>query len=406
MIDAIIISVGTELTEGKVQDSHTRFITSHLKRLNIKVKVCLLVPDDAESLTLELNRFVGKVDILIVTGGLGPTMDDITSSVISAALGVKLIFRNEVWETIERRYSVRTIPESNRKQALIPDGFEIIENRLGTAPGFWGRVKKTLILCLPGPPRELQPMFNDEVLPLLLSSFHHSPVEELSCSIFTVSESKLEQVLQELGGGAITWGTRIDEDRIALTIKGDTEESRRELFNAVKSRLGAYWVREGNSQPTALLHKALRDRRMTLAVAESCTGGLLSKAITDLPGSSDIFLGACITYSNKSKADLLRIETELIEKAGVVSREVVEEMAGRVAELFGADLGIGISGIAGPSGGTVEKPVGSVWIAVKNSGGEGVSECFHFSGARASVRRKAAITAAVMAEQYILTKRK
>jgi len=401
-----IIAVGTELTRGKVRDSHIQYLSSELSRIGVEARECVLVPDDPGALVEHLGRNIGVVDLLIVTGGLGPTSDDITAAALAGCLGKKLVFNEEAWAHIAARFSGCVPPETNRKQACIPEGFEILMNPNGTAPGFYGTAGGSLVFCLPGPPRELEPMFQEQVVNLIRARLGGSePAQELAVSVFGQSESLLEQALQESVRAArcdaVSWGTRIDEGRIAVILRGASEPARRAVLAELRSRLGDLWVREGDQNPAQLLHRILRESGRSLAAAESCTGGLFAKMMTDIPGSSDVFLGGCVTYSNASKTMLLGVPQQLIERHGAVSGPVVEGMARGAMQKFEAEVGIGISGIAGPAGGTAEKPVGTVWIAVAGRDAGVSREAFSFPGTRRSVRQKAAAAAAILAERFV-----
>jgi len=225
-------------------------------------------------------------------------------------------------------------------------------------------------------------------------------------SVYMTSESRLEQCLYGLEKGfktnSLTWETRPEEDRILLILKGGREGERGEYLKRLEAELGGCLIRNGNIGPAESLFRLLKRRRHSLCAAESCTGGLVSKMITDLPGSSSVYLGGCVAYSNRIKQKVLGVAEKLIAEMGAVSKNIVEAMAGGAIKLFDSDFALAVSGIAGPSGGTIEKPVGTVWIGVADKTGVARSRIFRFDGVRADVRKKASITALVMMERFIL----
>jgi nicotinamide-nucleotide amidase len=399
---AAIISIGTELTEGRVLDLHSRFLSSHLRLEGVSTLWHTTIPDDLKLIKEQITLFLERVDFLFLTGGLGPTSDDLTREALAEAAGLKLLFNADAWRTIQERFKGRRLSEPNQKQAYIPEGFTIIENRGGTAPGFMGKIRSTTVVALPGPPREMRPMFSEQVLPLVRPEFSGSATGNITGSLFMVSESYLEETLQSLAARSIEWGTQIDEDRILLTLAGGDERQRTVFFDGIRERLGEYRVRRGDVHPSDVLVSILEQRAKTVAVAESCTGGLLSKMLTDRSGSSAVFRGGCVAYSNEAKVQVLAVDPTQIEVKGAVSEEVVRAMAVGAARVFGSDFGIGVSGVAGPTGGTPEKPVGTVWISVSEGHKDVRSLRFQFSGSRQTVRRKTALAGILMLEMFIL----
>jgi nicotinamide-nucleotide amidase len=340
----------------------------------------------------------------VITGGLGPTTDDLTREIVAQAAGVGLEFHPEAWERIRERFPGRAIPETNRVQATAPVGFSLIANRNGTAPGFSGDVREAFLIALPGPPGELRPMFSDDVAPLLVRTFGLEPAAAaglLRGTALMVAESALEEALRACRVAGVTWGTRVDEDRIAFSLRGGTGAEREEMLAALEARLGALRVRRGEKRPAEILAGALASSATSLVTAESCTGGLLGKYMTDIPGSSQVFWGGWVVYSNEAKGRLLGVDPRLLETHGAVSREAVTAMARGALECSPAGLSAAVSGIAGPDGGTAEKPVGTVWVACCLRGGEPAALCFSFSGSRDAVRRRAAVAAMLFAESVL-----
>ncbi len=399
---AIIISVGTELTEGIIQDSHTRYLSSELTSMGFTVARGLQLPDDREGFRAEFDRAVSDAGLVIITGGLGPTADDLTREVMADAAGVPLEFHGEVWGRIVERFRGRKVSETNKKQAMAPRGFHIIPNPNGTAPGLSGEVGGTLVVAMPGPPAELRPMFARSVTGLLSLRFGAPSPEDITWGTsFLVPESELEEGLGKVRVPGVSWGTRFEEDKIAFSLRGGSGGDRAGVLSALEGLFGKARIRAGDVKPVELLHAALRGTGKTLVTAESCTGGLMGKWMTDLPGSSDVYWGGFITYSNDAKSRLLGVGDDMLEKYGAVSGETVRVMGEGALERSGADAAIAVSGIAGPDGGTEEKPVGTVWAALSLRGGGTSARKLFYPGSREWIRRRTAVYCMLWAEAGI-----
>jgi nicotinamide-nucleotide amidase len=404
------LSAGTELSEGVILNTHFRFLGSALKSLGISVLKGVQVPDEAPVFESELRLALEQADLVIVTGGLGPTSDDLTRELAATVAGVPLVFREELWNELVRRFSGgnasgRPIAAANRRQVRIPEGFDVLPNAHGTAPGFYGRVANSLLVALPGPPMELEPMFADQVLPRLAPG---GPAAsgvraELTGTVLLTPESVLEETLQKLRRrfpqtSGVLWGTRVAEDRIELTLRAGAPGTKEILFERLQEELGRLLLRRGLGRPVERLFELLRRDGLTASFAESCTGGLLSKLMTDISGSSQVFWGAVVTYDNEAKKRLLAVEAAILDRFGAVSREVAEAMSAGLLSLSGTDLGVAVTGIAGPEGGSPGKPVGTVWISGRTASGGHRSVEFHFRGSRDLVRRRSAVAAFLVAE--------
>jgi nicotinamide-nucleotide amidase len=400
---AVIIAAGTELTEGITQDTHVRFLGSTLKSLGFTVLRAVQLPDDAVLFREELSRATRDSCLVIVSGGLGPTTDDLSREVIAEAAGQPLEFHSEAWEALLARFSGRKVAESNRKQALAPRGFTLLANAHGTAPGFYGDVGAALVVALPGPPSELRPMFSQGVLPVLAQHFGGPAATEILWgTALMVPESNLEDGLRACQRAGITWGTRVDEDRIAFSLRGGSAEEREAVFEQLAAVIDTTRIRRGETRPAQLLTEALLRAGATLAAAESCTGGLIGKYMTDLPGSSRVFWGGTIAYSNEAKQRLLGVEEGVLAAHGAVSQETAIAMAEGVLSRSGAFAGIAVTGVAGPEGGTADKPVGTVWIAVAVRDKGCQARLFTFGGSRDMIRRRTAVAAMLFAEARVL----
>ena len=398
---AVILSVGTELTEGIIQNTHFRFLGSELKSLGIEVRRQVQIPDDADLFREELLRAVAGSALVMVTGGLGPTSDDLCREVVAACAGRRLEFREEVWNRIKERLRGRSVPETNRKQALIPQGFELIANPYGTAPGFAGWIDKALVVALPGPPRELEPLYREQVQALLSRQLRLEGTEELVLTSFLVPESLLEEALQRHRQEGVRWGTRFVEDRIAVILRAGGSAQREYMFQALEGEFGPVRIRRGEVTPSLLLFQSLKHRGLTLALAESCSGGQAARMITDIPGSSEVFWGGAVAYANEAKVRLLGVDPALLERHGAVSAEVASAMAAGMLERSGADVAVAITGVAGPGGGSPDKPIGTVWVAAREASGAELRQAFHFPGAREMIRFRAAVAALLLAETLV-----
>jgi nicotinamide-nucleotide amidase len=389
---AIVLSVGTELTEGVIQDSHVRFLAAELTALGFTVQRGMQLPDEAASFRAELARAADDADLVIVTGGLGPTADDLSREVVAALAGVPLAFHQDAWDRILARFAGRAVPESNRKQALAPEGFELLPNANGTAPGFHGRIGQALVVALPGPPGELRPMFTDLVIPLLRRRFALGQAPQvLRGTAFMTPESALEEALRNCRREGVGWGTRVEEDRIAFSLRGGAAEDREAFFRSLVSALGPVRVCREEFRPAQVALEALAASDLVMVTAESCTGGLVGRYLTDVPGSSRWYWGGVVSYADAAKERLLGVPAHVLARHGAVSGEAVSAMASGALAVSGAGLSLAISGVAGPDGGTVDKPVGTVWIATALAGAAPAAFACRFSGGRDVVRRKAAV---------------
>jgi nicotinamide-nucleotide amidase len=409
---AQLLSIGTELTDGVIQNTHFRFLGSQLKSLGFRVTGGLQLPDELEMIRRALAEAQAQAELVLVTGGLGPTSDDLTREAVALAAGVPLEFHPELWQGLLERYasSGREPPESNRRQAFIPAGFEVLPNDRGTAPGFWGRLPGTgkrrgpgaWLAALPGPPAELESMFVQSLLPRLAAMFPGAATgPELAATALLIPESRLEDALR-LQPKGIAWGTRVAEDHIAFSLRGGQEEERERVLTALQGEFGAALLRRGHWRPCELLFRALELRGERLALAESCTGGLAAKWLTDLPGASRVFWGGVGAYSNDAKERLLGVPRALLEEHGAVSAQAASGMARGLLERCSAHLAAAVTGIAGPDGGSPRKPVGTVWISALHRDGRDLTRGFLFSGGRDLIRRRSAV-ATLLAAECLLT---
>ena len=355
-----------------------------------------IIPD-GQRIGREIRRLLDEADLLIITGGLGPTSDDLTRDAVAQAADVRLRFHEESWQTIRDIFGPDEPPESNRRQAQIPAGFEAVANTCGTAPGFWGVVDGTTVVALPGPPRELRAMTKTFLEGFLTDENGSPPRNVTTATTFLVSESALEDYLLQIAAAGDEWHTRAEGHRIVIDIESCSDDNH--VLDALSRKFGRMCVRAGETSACEVLSSALRSHNLLLVCAESCTGGLIGKMLTDLPGSSSVFWGGYTTYANEAKERMLSVSS--LSRFGAVSRETVVEMASGAVDRSGADIAIAVSGIAGPNGGTPGKPVGTVWIGVKMRGDAANAWEFRFRGDRERVRLKSAIVAMLLAEASI-----
>jgi nicotinamide-nucleotide amidase len=370
---AVILSTGDELTTGKVIDTNSAYIADRLLALGIKVAAVLKVGDDREKLLWAFRQARELGDVVIGTGGLGPTADDLTTEVVAQFLGVKMIEDQQVASNLKARFERRGVPwtANNLKQALFPDGASIIVNPAGTAPGFnvdIGQGKK--LLWLSGVPNEMTAMLRETVLPWIVEQKgNQSLIHEAIFKIHGITESKLDDLVKpvELGDSAkLSFRAHFPELTLRLTVSGSDAQATN--FNSLRQQLrailGDYVYAESDTTMEEIVGRLLAEKSQTLALAESCTGGLIAHRITRIAGSSAYFLGAAVTYSNQEKIRALGVKPATLEKFGAVSRETALEMSQGIKERTGASIALSVTGVAGPSGGTPEKPVGTVWVSI------------------------------------------
>ena len=369
------------------------------------MKRIVLIPDERDRFRAELAREINEHRLVVVTGGLGPTSDDLSREMIAEAVGSPLEFREDLWVELCARFPGRTIPDANRKQAEIPVGATVLRNVVGTAPGFAVESNggTTLVVALPGPPRELTAMVDDQLIPLLQRRSGFISDRVTRATAFLIPESELEEALQRNRVGAIEWGTRVEEYRITFVLRGGSDDDRATMFAGVRADFDEYRIQADEVDLVERCSHRLRETGHVLATAESCTGGLIAKLITDRAGSSEVFWGATVAYSYEAKQELLGVSRDSLAHHGAVSAETVEEMArGALAASRGcATIAVSVSGVAGPGGGTDDKPVGTVWIALFTIEGRLTTRRYRFHGSRETVRKRTAVAALLLIDEAL-----
>ena len=399
---AEIVSVGTELLLGQIVDTNAAYVARVLSDLGISVYRRVTVGDNMERLLAALRDALENSDIVITIGGLGPTMDDITRDGLAAALGDTLQFDENIAEKLREFFRIRNYPllESNLRQAMVPTQGRALANPNGTAPGLLFEVGGKIAFALPGPPNEFIPLVDNEIAPYIrLKTGNVGTIRSLVLRVAGVGESMVEEKIKDLMQDAnptVAPYAKVGEVHLRVTAKADTAEAADKLIAEraalVRARLGNAIYAENDDPIEKAVVLALRERGQTVGTAESCTGGLVAQRITEIAGSSAVFAGGVVAYSNAAKTDLVSVPAELIERVGAVSAEVAQALAEGARARFGTTYGIGVTGIAGPDGGTAEKPVGLVYIAVAYPGGCDVEKS-NFIGSRAIVRTRSAQTA-------------
>lgn len=392
-MNAEIISVGTELLLGQILNTNAKFISEQLASAGINLFYTTVVGDNAERLTDASKQAFSRADLVIFTGGLGPTGDDITKETVSEYFGLKTVCDEYSLNKIKVFFDKTNIKmtENNVKQAYMPEGAEIIENFNGTAPGCIIEKDGKIAVLIPGPPNEAEPMFKNQIMPYLLKKSGMTIVSK-TVKTFGIGESALENKVKDLmesENPTLAPYAKTGEAELRITAKSETAEGAERLISdmleKVKSRIGEYIYGYDDETLNSAVYKFLKNNGMTLGTAESCTGGLLADSIVKTPGSSSVFGYGVVTYANEAKMKLLGVKAETLEKYGAVSPQTASEMAEGIRRLSASDLGAATTGIAGPDGGTAEKPVGLVYIAVAGRNGTRVKK-LNLSGNREKVR--------------------
>lgn len=399
-----IISVGTELLLGQIVNTNSAYISQKLAELGIDVYFQSCVGDNSGRLGYVLRQALSRSDLVILTGGLGPTDDDLTVSTVAEVLGRKLICSATVLSDIEQYFSRigRRPSENNKKQAMVIEGCRVIRNAIGTAPGQIVEDGGKIVVLLPGVPDEMKRMMETGVVPYLkeVGGASQSTIRSKVLRFVGIGESLLASQIEDLLAGQSnpTIAPLAQDGLVDLRITAKApdvataEQMISEVAREIRTRFGALVYGEDGEQLAQVVGRLLVERGFSLATAESCTGGLIGKLITDVPGSSRYFQGGVVAYSNESKSKLLGVPSQILSQYGAVSRQTAAAMAIGVKRLFGSSVAVSVTGLAGPDGGTASKPVGLVFIAVISDRSLSVGR-FIFNGNREQVRRKTAITA-------------
>lgn len=375
MLISKVISIGDEILIGQIVNTNAAYISEKLYSIGIPVEKIITIGDTELALLDELEDSKKNFDVTVITGGLGPTHDDITKPIMVKFFNDELISDEKVLTHVKNIFKSRNIemPEVNYEQALIPKNSKVIWNENGTAPGIWIENSGKIFIALPGVPFEMKAMMTDYVLPMLKEIFKNKINYILkSRTILTtgVGESVLAEMIGDvksiIGNNKLAFLPTLYGVRLRIDVKGsnilEVENKLSDIENILRNKIGDFVFGVDCDLLESKVGEILFKNKLTLAVAESCTGGLLASKITDISGSSKYFLGGVCTYSNESKLNVLKVKIETLEKYGAVSEETAMEMAENVRKKFSSDIGVSTTGIAGPTGGTESKPVGLVWI--------------------------------------------
>ena len=389
--NAVILSTGDELTTGKVVDTNSAVIADQLFSLGVKVAAVLKVGDDPNRLLWAFARASELGDLIIGSGGLGPTADDLTTEMVAQFIGRQLIKDEQVAGSLKARFEARGIPwtVNNLKQALFPEGATIIPNPVGTAPGFQVTVAGDKpLFWLSGVPQEMKAMLEATVIPWIAAQRGTDSSEIYACTfkIYGLTESKLDALVKPIAlpaDGRLSFRAHFPDLTLRLAVNGGRERERAFIAccERIRGILGGHIYAEGDVTMEERVGQLLLQRRQTLALAESCTGGLISRRITRIAGSSAYYYGGAVTYANEAKINFLGVTPATLEKHGAVSEPTALEMSQGIRERTGAGIGLSVTGVAGPSGGSPEKPVGTVWMSIALEGRHEARQ-FHFHGDR------------------------
>ena len=374
---AEVLAIGTEMLLGELVDTNTAWISRRLAALGVGIYRHTTVGDNLGRIAAALQEAASRADLVITTGGLGPTSDDLTNEALARATGRRMVEYAEAREHVERKFREfgRKPSPSNYKQALFPEGTTLIPNPLGTAMGALLESDGTLFATLPGVPQEMRGMFEETLVPLIRERSEGAIVSRTLWFVGLGESALAERVQDLLDAENPTVAPLAGQGKVRLRITARAatpEEAERQIepvAREILSRLGRYYFGEDEETLESVVGRLLTEKGRTLALAESCTGGLLAKRLTDIPGSSRYFKEGLVTYSNEAKERLLGVPRELLVRYGAVSEEVARAMAEGVRRLADSDYGLSVTGIAGPEGGTPEKPVGLVWVGLADAGG-------------------------------------
>ncbi|WP_142691699.1 competence/damage-inducible protein A [Clostridium tertium] len=398
---AEIIAIGTEILLGDIVNTNAQFLAKELAALGIDVYHQSVIGDNEERIIESFEKAFERCDLVITTGGLGPTQDDLTKELGAKYFNKKLVLHEPSLDWIKTYLDMKdeAIVEANKKQAYFPEGSIILPNPNGTAPGSIVSENNKILINLPGPPREMKPMFNDHVKKYL-EGITGEIIKSKILRLFGIGESlmaqKLNNLIQNSKNPTVAPYAKDNDVTLRITAKGNSEKECDDLINPVdkeiKDALGEYIYGEGETSLENVVSEILCNNKLSVSTAESCTGGMIAASLISYPGISDVFKEGAVTYSNESKMKRLGVSKETLDRYGAVSEETAREMAIGIAREANTDISISTTGIAGPGGGTDEKPVGLVYIGVFIKGKVVVNK-FNFTGNRERIRRKTTMNA-------------
>lgn len=367
----IIITIGDEILMGQILDTNSQYIAKRLTNIGVEVIEMLTIPDKRDEIYETVGYAMEQSDLVLVTGGLGPTKDDVTKKVLADFFGTRLVFNEQAMAWLEELLRNRNLPmnEGNRSQAYLPENCQLLRNFKGTASGMWFEKGGKSLISMPGVTFEMEHLMDTYVIPELKAKYPNLQLEYRMLKVYDVPESQLAAHLEK-------WEANLKEGfklaylpspgmvRLRITAKGEAVKDLDNMYESLKAELQRMRYTEGDATLEMLVGRLLREKGMTVATAESCTGGEIAHLLTSVPGSSNYFKGAIVAYTNEVKINVLGVNPTDIKQKGVVSKPVVLQMAEGVKRVMCTDYAVATSGIAGPTGGSPEKPVGTVWIGV------------------------------------------
>ena len=390
MIECSIYAIGQELLEGSIVDTNSSYIAKKLVREGFVVREIKVLPDNISSIMDALERGIKNNDFIITTGGLGPTFDDLTVDALSKFSGSELCLNEKILKELEEKMKRRgrDINEGHIKQVMLPRNSIVFNNIIGTAPGVGIEIGNKLIIALPGVPDEMKYIFNTEVLPYLGNKYNSRPIFTSDLYFINIGEAEVNRsIIESKIVDSVRTIINVSRGKIIVRLRSFNKERVLDAEKLLKKNLSKFYFGKDEDTLEEIFVKTLLNNNITISTAESCTGGLISGFLTNVPGASRVYKGGVIVYSNEAKIKFLGVSEELLQRYGAVSYEVAYQMASNVSKKFNTNMSIAATGIAGPSGGTKEKPVGLVYIGVCVNGG---SEVFKhiFSGSRKDIRER------------------
>lgn len=411
MINISIITIGDELLIGQVVDTNSAWMAQELNEAGIRVKKRVAVGDVWDEIWKALDEESANADVILITGGLGPTADDITKPLLCEYFGGKLITDEAALENVRYLFESifkRPLTGRNIKQAEVPDVCTVLQNKRGTAPGMLFRKNGKIFVSMPGVPHEMQGMMSNDVIPLLIKEFSPGQISHRTLLTFGIGESMIADMIQDFEISLpqnikLAYLPNYGMVRLRLTAQGDetTDALVEEKFLVLQELVKEYMVTNTDEPMETVLGKLLLQQNKTISTAESCTGGLIAHMLTTMPGSSSFYMGSVVSYANKVKSAVLGVKEETLIANGAVSEPVVLQMVQGALKTIGTDYALAVSGIMGPAGGSEEKPVGTVWIAVGNKEKQ-VAQKFHFRFDRLRNTQLTAVNALNMMRKFII----
>lgn len=394
-VKCAIFAIGSELLEGSIVDTNSAWLGSRLTKAGFDVDQVRLIPDNREMIVSIFREAMSEYDVILTTGGLGPTFDDLTAETVAESVGVETEMNETAKDHMVNRLKSRniSIKDSHLRQAMLPKGCLLFPNNRGTAMGFCTEKGKSMIISMPGVPYEMYLMFEEHVLPFLLSRFEMKQRHSVDIRIGTLPESDVDDALREFGfPDGMECIINVAKGEIIVKLRGFDKSVIDSYADRVKDRFADKFIGFGTDNIAAVLLRLLKEKGLTLATAESCTGGLIGKELTDISGSSSVYMGGIIAYSNEVKMRILRVPENVLVQHGAVSEECAKAMAVGAANQLRTKCSVSVTGVAGPDGGTEEKPVGTVCIGYC-VGNNVVTKKYLFPGDREAIRARTMKTA-------------